>query len=366
LFQRLLSRSRLKAVRQTLADDPSARNYLALAHEHARLGEMEEVQRVCEEALQSFPGHAEIQRLCDRARSLVVETRTRELVRELHEAPRPGLYRELGDLYLETGRVEKAEEIAAAWFEESQDPAAKLLRAEARLRRFLADKRREDGRVAAQLLEETEGLLPGDERPLRLRLELCWAVGAWRDARQVLARLLERAPGDPDLESRFRWLASVADGAPSFDAALRESERSGKLRTEQPAAASSVAPALSIRPMLKELAGAQGVEAALYERGATALVQGPRGATAERTARAVREIVQKSRSTSRRLGLGSPVEIEIEGEFGSVFIAPADQSSAAVWCKQPQVPDRYRQTVRELVGAGSQTIESAAEGEEEA
>src|SRR5687768_7527983 len=191
LIQRLLSRSRLKSVRQALADDPSAKNYLALAHEHARTGEMEEVQRVCAEALESFPGHPELQRLCDRAHALVVETRTRELVRELHEAPRPGLYRELCELYLETGRVEKAEETATTWFQETQDPSAQLLHAEARLRRFLSDKRREDGRMAAELLDQAEKLLPGDERPLRLRLDLMWAVGAWRDARKVLSQLLE-------------------------------------------------------------------------------------------------------------------------------------------------------------------------------
>jgi tetratricopeptide (TPR) repeat protein len=364
LIQRLLSRSRLKSVRQALADDPSAKNYLALAHEHARTGEMEEVQRVCAEALESFPGHPELQRLCDRAHSLVVESRTRELVRELHEAPRPGLYRELCELYLETGRVEKAEETATTWFQESQDPGAQLLHAEARLRRFLADKRREDGRMTAELLDQAEKLLPGDDRPLRLRLDLMWAVGAWRDARKVLSQLLEIAPGDPELEARFRSLASCTEGAPSFDAALRESERSGKLQFEEPSRATSSAPALSVRPMLKELASSHGVEAALFERGATALVQGPRGATAERTARAVREIVQKGRTTSRRLGLGSPSEIEIEGEFGSVFIAAADHGSAAVWCSQRQVPDRYRATVRELVGDGSHTqIESAPDEE---
>jgi hypothetical protein len=45
-----------------------------------------------------------------------------------------------------------------------------------------------------------------------------------------------------------------------------------------------------------------------------------------------------------------------------VFIAPADQGSAAVWCGQPQVPERHRATVRELVGTGSQAaIDSAGE-----
>jgi tetratricopeptide (TPR) repeat protein len=352
-----MTRSRLKTARQGLADEPSPKNYLALAHEHARLGEMTDVQRVCQEALEIFPGHPELQRLADRARALLLEDRTRELVRELRQAPRPALYRELCELYLKSGRIERAEETAVEWFTSSGDGNAVLLQAQARLERFRADKRREDGRVASELLDTAEKLLERDERPLRMRLELMCAVGAWRDARRVVGQLLELAPGDPVLEARFRTLASIADNARSFDAALRESERTGKLTLDEPPRAAVAAPTRSIRPMLKELADEQGVQAALFERGATALVQGPKGATAERTARAVREIVQKTRTTSRRLGLGSPLEVELEGEFGSVLIAPGELGAAALWCGHAEVPERLRARVRELTGAGAEALE---------
>ncbi len=366
LIDRFLGRARLRGARQRLADDSSPRNYLALAQEHARAGEMAEVQRVCEEALTLHPGHAELSRLHERARALANEERTRALTRELREAPRPGLFRELAELLLSMGRVERAEEVALEWFEHSGDGAAQLLRAQARYQRFLVDRRREDGRLVLELCQAAAKLLVRDERPLRLELELCTAIGAWRDARRLVSQLLEQSPGDSVLESRFRTLNALADSAPNVDAALREVERSGKLVSEEQGARRSAAPARSIRPLLKELAGGQGVQAALFERGATALVQGPKGATAERTARAVREIVAKSRSTSRRLGAGVPQSIELEGEFGSVLIAPDDSGSAALWTTRASVNSAQRAALAQLVGAGADELnDSDAPGAQE-
>lgn len=318
------------------------------------MGAMAEVQRVCEEALALHPGHAELGRLHERARALASEERTRALMRELREAPRPALYRELAELLLAMGRVERAEEIAAEWFERHGDGVAQLLRGQARFQRFLADRRREDGRLAYDLAEAAEKLLLRDERPLRLKLHLCSAIGAWRDARRVVSQLLEQRPGDAELEARFRSLNALAEAAPSIDAGLREVERSGRLASEEHGARrpSVGAPGRSIRPLLKELAAGPQVQAAIFERGATALVQGPKGATAERTARAVREIVQKSRATSRRLGAGLPQSIELEGDFGSVLIAPDESGSAALWTTRASISDAQRQALLELIGSG--------------
>ena len=184
-----------------------------------------------------------------------------------------------------------------------------------------------------------------------MHLDLLCALGAWRDARRVVGQLLELFPGDSALEARFRTYNGLADRAPTLEATLREVERTGHFAAQQNAVASGPTSTRSIRPMLQEIAATPTVEAALYERGATALVQGPKGATAERNARAVREIVQKSRTTARRLGLGAPLEVEIEGQFASVFIAPSEHGSAAVWCHQPTVPQALRARVLELVGA---------------
>jgi tetratricopeptide (TPR) repeat protein len=355
LIDRWLARPRLRSARQKLAEESSARNYLALAQEHARLGEMLDVQRVCDEGLSLFPGHVELGRLHERARALVSEDRTRALTRELREAPRPGLFRELAELLLSMGRIERAEEVAAEWFAHCGEGAAQLMRARARYQRYLVDRRREDAKLVLELCDAAEKLLPRDEAPLRLRLELCSAIGAWRDARRAVSQLLEQAPGDSVLEARFRALNGLVDHAPTIDVALRDVERSGKLVSEERArrpVVSAGGPTRSIRPLLKELAGGPNVQAAIFERGATALVQGPKGATAERTARAVREIVQKSRSTARRLGAGAPQSIEIEGDFGCVMIAPDEAGSAALWSTRSSLTAAQRQALFELVGAG--------------
>ena len=349
LVRRLLSGGRIREARALLAHEPSAANYAALAHEHVRLSEMAEALRVCEEGLASFPGNAELERLADRARELALGDRTRELARQLRESPRPALYRELCAILLQSRRTTRAEELAQEWFEKTGDGQAQLVRAEARLQRFFADRRREDARLALELLDAAEQLFPNDERPLRLRLSLASRAGAWREAQRVVARLLELEPGDPVLEARFRTLATLAETAPPLDQALREVERTGRLVDDEPDRALAPPSPSSIRPRLKALAAQGGVQGAIYERGSTALVQGAKGATAERSARSIREVVQKSRTAARRLGLGAASEVLLEGDFGSLLIAPAEAGSAAVWCTG-EIGERHRRALRELVG----------------
>jgi hypothetical protein len=360
LIQRLLSQPRIKAARLRLVGEPSVRNYVQLASEHARLGEIDDVRRVCEEALALHASNQELTRMYDRARALLLEDRTRELAREIRESPRPGVYRELCAVLLEAGRIERAEECALEWFVATGDGQAQLVRADARLQRFLADRRREDARLVCDLLDSAEQLLAGDPRPLRLRLQLCSAIGAWRDARHVMSQLLELEPGDPALEARYRTLTTLAENAPTLDAALREVERSGHLPDDERTTTTLTQTSISIRPLLQALAAQGGVHAAMYQRGATALVQGKKGATAERTARAVREVVQKSCTAARRLGLGQAHEIELEGDFGRVVIVPTELGAAALWSGIP-ITDRQRSELLGLVGASSdEGLEDAA------
>jgi tetratricopeptide (TPR) repeat protein len=367
LMKRLLSSGRLREARQQLSDDPSATRYLALAGEHARLGEMESALRVCREGLGLHPGHSELARMADRALALEQEGRTRELTRELREAPRPAVWRELCEHLLNAGRVDRAEECAQEWYKATGDGQAQLVRAQARLERYFADRRRDDGRLALELLDSSEKLLPRDARPLRLRLALMSRIGAWKEARYVVSQLLELEPGDPVLEARFRTLSSLADKAPSLDQALRDVERTGRLTDEEPQSESSLDPtgeralaAPAIRPRLQKLAHEPGIQAAIFVRGATALVQGPRGATAERLARGVREIVHRSRTAARRLGLGQPLELTLEGSFGELFVVPGDPSTCASWSSRT-VLERQRRELHDLSGSlGSSEEEEGA------
>ncbi|MEO6708582.1 MAG: hypothetical protein ABIP42_03345, partial [Planctomycetota bacterium] len=154
--RRFLSGSRLRELRQVLADSPSPRSYAALASEHARLGEMPDAERVAREGLELYPGNSELGRMADRSRAIEAEGRTRELYKELREAPRPAIWRELFELLIDSGRIARAEECAQEWFNATGDGNAQLARAQARCERFFTDRRREDAKLALELLESAE------------------------------------------------------------------------------------------------------------------------------------------------------------------------------------------------------------------
>jgi tetratricopeptide (TPR) repeat protein len=358
--RKLISGSKIKEARRRLAESPSVETYAALAAAHARDGDFDEAVRVCEEGIESYGNDPELVRLHHRTRELRLEDRTRELSRQLAEAPRSAVYKELCENLLAGGRHERAEKLALEWYQALQEGAAQLMRARARLERFFAGRGSEDGRVALELVAEAERLMPGDPEPLELRLELYTRIGAWAEAHTLVARLLERNPGDPHLEERYRTLGTMMDNSPTVDRALRTVEKTGRLMDEEQGGAGNAAiDSRSIRPRLRELQALEGVHAAIYTRGSTALVQGPKGATAERTARAAREVVTRSRAAARRLGLGQAHEIEIEGDFGHLVAVPGALGAAAIWSNAP-LRDRERRALAALA-----SLEGRAQTEDE-
>ncbi len=350
-LNRILSAGRVRTVARRLAKDPTPVGYVELAQEYAVVGDLEEVLRVTAEGLKLFPGDAELKRLSDRTRSLRVESRIRDLQQEMRGSPRPAVRKELCELLIEAGRVARAEEIAVEWHQSTKSGEAAYFRALARTERFFADRRRDDGRQAFELAKAAEEALPGDPRPVKLSLQLASRIGAWVDARRSMARLLEHFPGDPALEARFRTVAALADGAKGIDQALREVERTGRLVDDEPEIKDAVESG-NVRPMLQSLARDTGVQAVFFARGATALVQGPKGATAERAARGVREVVTGCRTAARKLGLGAAQSARLEGDFGTLVLVIGEQGSSAMWCDGPANP-RHEEGLRQLAGAAS-------------
>jgi hypothetical protein len=348
LFSKFVTRSRIRKAARKLADDPCAKNYVALAREQVASGDMDQVSRVCTEGLQLHPDCAELQRLAERARHLKYEARAQTLQEELAVSPRPALWRELCQLMLEMGRVDRADKAAHDWYRTTKDGEALYFRALAHAERFYTDRRAEQGQIAHDLAREAQKLCKTDPRPIKLQLEITTRAGAWQDSRRLLARLLELLPGDPALEGRFRAVHARCDKSKDLLRGLSDVERSGAFADDESEQHSSPAQ-FAVRPMLKELGADSGVRAAIYLRGGTALVQGPRGATAERTARAVRELVQSSRRTVRRIGLGTPVEVLLEGAFGSLLVSPGEQSTSALWCNGP-VKHKHEELLKDLSG----------------
>jgi tetratricopeptide (TPR) repeat protein len=335
MFDRILSKAKVRSASKRLSADPTASNYVALAQAHVSVGQLTEVCKVCDEGLALHPGCTDLLRLRERAATLHREGRVRELQRILKTAPRPACWKELCEIQLAAGRVQRAEQAAAEWFAATGDAQALYLQAKARAERFFADRRRDDGRRALELAVECQELDPVDCRPAQLQLKIYSRCGAWHEARTCLARLLEQFPGDPALEARFRTVSALAAESLSLDAALRQVERTGAfLDDEKEADSATTTP--SVRPILQGIAAEPGVRGAFYVRGGTALVQGPKGATAERQARGVRDLVTCSRGFARRLGLGHASEISFEGEFGTLSIHPGSVGAAAIWtARQP-------------------------------
>lgn len=332
LLSRITSRKRVRDAARQLALDPCAANYVALAHEHVVAGNTQEVLRVCTEGLQIHVGNAELTRLAERARTLQLDSRLRTLQEDLNVSPRPALWKEMCDILLQTGRVLRAEETAEAWFKATRDGESVYYRARCRGELFFSERRAADGRVAYELAEQAAQELAGDVRPLQLQFEVARRCGAWHDARTAIARLLELMPGNPDLESRFRSVLANCTNARTLDAALAEVERTGRFADDAPENAAPSAH-VAVRPALQRLGAEPDVHAVVFLRGGTALVQGPHGATADRTARMVREIVQKTRTSARRMSLGRPLEVQVEGDFGAFHLIPGEHGAAAIWCR---------------------------------
>ena len=184
-ISKVMGRSRVRRARRALANQPSPMNYAQLAYECACQGNTREALRVCEEGLTVFPGSSELQRMGERVRRLDRDTRLRELKLELQEAPRPALWAEMCDILLDGGQIARAEECAKEWFTASQDPEALLMRARARVERFLADRGRDAGRNAfagpgggAEAAYAVATRAPGT-----CACSLAWCIGAWKEAR---------------------------------------------------------------------------------------------------------------------------------------------------------------------------------------
>jgi tetratricopeptide (TPR) repeat protein len=360
LIQRWLASGKVRSASRRLADDPNARHYAELAQLYALQGALLEALEVATEGLRAYPKDIELRRLFDRTRQMLREGRTRELVADLASNPRPGVWRELVELMLEDGRVPRAEEIANEWYQATKSPEAGYWRARARAERYFIDRHRDDGRVALELAQAAREAMPSDERPLRLLLEVLCRVGAWSDARRVLARLLELCPGEPYLEARFRTVASLVARSKDLEACLREVERTGRFadEAEESAGGPPQNAGLTVRPLLQALTREKGVLASFYVRGQTALVQGPRGYTAERTARGVGEILSASRTAGRKLGLGQALEVRLEGSFGSLVMAPGELGAGAVWMEGTQLSRKLEQGLQDLSSLAALSRES--------
>ena len=371
MIRRLFALQRLRKARRLVAREPSPSNYLALASQYVFAEKLEDAGRTCDEALGAFPGHGELAAFAARVRRQLRESRLNELQTELAESPRPAVWNEYCTLLLESGQISRAEEAVRGWLErESRAPGATTAEAQWMLtrilaERFLVDRNRDIGLRLFEELDRVEASLRRDARPIKLRLRITSLIGAWSDALACVQRLLDLHPGQPALEGRYRELSekAKAEGAPSLDGALRAVERTGELFEDFAESAEKRGSAgvrgIDVRRVLREMSEDEDIRAALYLRGATALIEGPKGATAERTARIVRTSLHASRTSSRKLGLGQLAELRLEGDFGHLSLVAGERDGAALWTEDTVASSRLSMLM-DLVGTQADTENEVA------
>jgi len=307
-----------------------AEGYLREVRALAREGEYASAVELCREGLEQFQGNGPLHRLAREVRQAERGARRQALLTEVATAPTDDAYRELCELMFKRGEAAEALEHARSWRRSSGDGEATYYEAAAHGELFFSSLRSQDGIAAFRLAAEAGKALKDDPRPYRLQFEISRRCGAWEDARSALARLLDLMPGNRLIEGRFRGVIANCANSRSLPKALADVERAGRFLDDEPLE-QGVLDREAVRPGLQELAARAEVHVAFLLRGNTALVQGAQGAAADRSARSVRDIQTTSRSSARKLGLGSPVEVRCEGSAGSLVLRTGAGGTAAVW-----------------------------------
>lgn len=303
---------------------------------------------LCRDALDRFPGDHTLQRLLVSVRQAERRARVARLTDELEKEPNPQAFRELCELMLKRGEAAATLEYVGRWRQIDDSGEPLYFEAAAFGELYFGNHLSRDGMRAFQLAAEAGKLRRDDPRPFRLQFEIARRCGAWEDARIALARLLDIMPGNRLIEGRFRGVMANCASSRSLSKALADVERTGRFLGDEIDAGGGL-DRESIRPGLLELAGRDDVHVAFFLRGNTALVQGAQGTTADRSARAVRDVLSATRSSSRKLQLGAPKELRCEGSGGSLFLKTAEGGTAAVWA------------ARSLTGTSSRMMDELVE-----
>jgi tetratricopeptide (TPR) repeat protein len=356
-MKRWFSRTRIRQARRELSAGSSPSAYLRLARELHCGGTLDEAAEVCEEGLRAYPGHLELGRLSARVARERLQDRVRALREQIAVGPRPALYRELTQHLRELGESAEAAHVARRWEQTSRDPEAYLALAEAQVARYRERCLRTEGQAALDALAEARRRMPRDPRPLRAQRGLWMELRLFKEAKAATAELLQMLPGDVQLEQEYRWLKSQPEEPLDVAHALVEAEARGLEVHESQRTRGESGPR-DVREELRALADAPGVRAALYLRGSTALIQGPRGATAERCARAIKHTLQSSRSAALRLGLGQLETVHVTGDFGTLEYLCGRGDAAALWSEQ-RVTEAQRRDLADLTGSQLEQLEAA-------
>ncbi len=103
LLQRLKIWKELRRLESKVHETLSPSTYVDLGQVYINMDMIDHSLRVAEEGLSLFPQSEELRKLRKFAKKSQLNKQIKELRTRLNKCPRPGLYRELADLYLELG-----------------------------------------------------------------------------------------------------------------------------------------------------------------------------------------------------------------------------------------------------------------------
>lgn len=304
--------------------------YARRARKLMRTSAWDAAAAACRDGLERFQGDPQLQDLARQINQREEVSRHAALWAEVEGDPTPEAFRELCELMFKRGDAAGTLALFDRW--RAVDATGEPLYYEAAAfgEAFFGSYLSRDGLRAFELATEAGKRLREDTRPLRLQFEIARRCGAWEDARSALVSLLELMPGNRVVEGRLRSVTTNCATSRSLSKGLADVERVGRFLGDEASPEGRV-DRDAVRPGLQELAARADVNVAFYLSGSTALVQGAQGRAADRSARAVRDILSSTRSSSRKLLLGAPKEIRCEGSAGSLVIGSGSGGAAAVW-----------------------------------
>lgn len=381
LIQRWFSNRTIKRTRERLGEAPSIHTYAELVRSAVASDDVNEAERILNEGLDVFPSSTELDRLRRLVRQHKLADRLKELRKKIDQHPAPSLYHELVDIQLICNDTTAAELTCSDWRRMFPiDSGAELAGIRVSLARFYKDRAAADGRAAMNGLDRLLARDPGHARALRLMAELCSRIGALSKAKEVLTRLSQIVPDDPDVEAwRQKVESALLSGSPNFDLnrILREVEETGQFPDPVPTLEDEKAkkkiekdkkPRMldSARPALAKLSKLPGVRMVVLVRGSAALVRGAQPGAAEPVARATRAVAIHAKRTTRRMGLGTFQEATVDTDNGSLMISCGESATSSAITEKSAPLQSAREALEDLASApapNGSPVPEGAEGE---
>lgn len=304
--------------------DPSGIALAALVEKRVNEGDLDGAYELAEQGIREFPASARLGELYGQLR---FERKKKELDRELDALPRnrqPQRYVHLATLYRELGDEDRAIRLLDEGIERfPQSDGCFLAQGEIRLERFRKSKGEEEGAAAEKRLEEAARLNTNPYRALLLLGRLHEARGNAARVKEVVERIFAIVPGDEAARALLASVEAAARGDLLSPVAGGETARApagirGRVSTRN-------VDHLALVEALARFDRLAGLVAALLVDGEGQVVGSRlRGETEEALAGAVVGVLaSRIRKAVEGMSLGVVEEGVLEGERGSLYLAPA-------------------------------------------